>query len=262
MFKRIFIYLFLFNFLLHGLAFSWDAKVVGVSDGDTITVLSADEKRTKIRLYGIDCPEKHQAFGQKAKKFTSDMVFGKSVEIKSVTTDRYGRTVAWVSMSGHKGPTLNEELLQAGLAWHYKKYSTDQTLGIHEQYAKGEKIGLWSDPNPIPPWDFRRGVVSIANVPMPAPKVKTYSPPRASSTSRHYGTSIITTPTNRHYEIAPSAQSASNSIDSGPFHGNNDSFIFHSSDCRFFNCNTCTEYFVTRQEAMSAGYSPCKICNP
>ena len=266
MFKRISICLFLFHFLLHGLAFSWDAKVVGVSDGDTITVLSADKKQIKIRLYGIDCPEKHQAFGQKTKKFTSDMVFGKSVEIKPVSTDRYGRTVAWVSLIGHKGPTLNEELLQAGLAWHYKKYSNDHTLSIYEQYAKGEKIGLWSDPNPIPPWDFRRGIVSTANIPKPAPKIKAYSPPRATPTSRRYGTSISTTSTRQLHELSPSAQSLSNfsetAINSGRFHGNSNSFIFHSSDCRHYNCKACTKYFETREDAIRAGYRPCEICNP
>ena len=87
-------------------ATSWRGKVVGVSDGDTITVMHHD-KGEKIRLYGIDCPEKRQAFGKRAKQFTSNMVFGKNVEVRPVTTDRYGRTIAWVYVDGHDGtPTV------------------------------------------------------------------------------------------------------------------------------------------------------------
>ena len=95
---------------------AWIGKVVGVSDGDTITVMH-DGMAEKIRLYGIDCPEKRQAFGKRAKQFTSSMVFGRIVEAKPITTDRYGRTIAWIYFDG---ACLNEELLKAGLAWHYK----------------------------------------------------------------------------------------------------------------------------------------------
>lgn len=85
--------------LLPGISFGWQGKVVGVSDGDTITVLH-DRRNEKIRVYGIDCPENGQNFGQKAKKFTSDKVIGKTVEIEPVTTDRHGRTVALVFFGG------------------------------------------------------------------------------------------------------------------------------------------------------------------
>ena len=88
---------------------SWSGKVVGVADGDSITVMH-NGKGEKIRLYGIDCPEKQQAFGNKAKQLTSQMVFKKIVKVKPVTTDRYGRTVAWVSCDGK---SLNESLLKA-----------------------------------------------------------------------------------------------------------------------------------------------------
>ena len=94
-------------------AYAWQGKVVGVSDGDTITVMH-DGKGEKIRLYGIDTPENKQAFGKKAKQFTSDMVAGKVVEVKPVTTDRYGRTVGLVYINGK---CLSEELVMAGYAW-------------------------------------------------------------------------------------------------------------------------------------------------
>ena len=125
----------------------YQAKVVGIADGDTITVLQGTTQ-IRIRLYGIDCPESHQAFGNKAKQFTSSLVFGKTVKIEPVTKDRYGRTVAWVYSDSK---CLNEDLLMAGLAWHFKKYSTDKKLSDLEIEAKQNRAGLWSDPKAIAP---------------------------------------------------------------------------------------------------------------
>ena len=84
----------------------------------------------------------------RAKQFTSDMVFGKEVDIKAVDTDRYGRTVGWVFINGQN---VNEAIVRAGLAWHYKRYSSDQNLAAAEVAATHDKIGLWADENPIPP---------------------------------------------------------------------------------------------------------------
>lgn len=130
----------------------YQAKVIGIADGDTITVLQGTTQ-IKIRLYGIDCPESHQAFGSKAKQFTSSLIFGQTVTIEPVDTDRYGRSVAWV-YSGSK--CLNEELLRAGLAWHFKKYSSDKSLAELETGARQKRVGLWSDPNVVAPWEYRR----------------------------------------------------------------------------------------------------------
>lgn len=132
--------------------------VVRVSDGDTITVMH-DGKGEKIRLYGIDTPEKRQAFGNKAKQFTSKMVYGKTVEVQSKNTDRYGRTVALIYVNGQ---SLNEALIKNGFAWVYRKYCIETfcedwlNLEIMARYGK---IGLRSEPNPIPPWEFRHGNV-------------------------------------------------------------------------------------------------------
>ena len=138
-------------------ALALDGKVVGVSDGDTITVLSADKTQHKIRLYGIDCPEKAQDFGQKAKQFTSDMVFGKVVDVEAIDIDRYGRTVGMVSINGQ---SLNEELVRAGYAWVYNQYCKKPFCaqwGLLQQQARANKKGLWAHPNSVAPWDFRRG---------------------------------------------------------------------------------------------------------
>jgi micrococcal nuclease len=98
-------------------------------------------------------PERGQPFGKKAKQFTAAMVFRKQVKIEPVDRDRYGRTVAWVYVDGRN---LCEELVRAGLAWHYKKYSSDRNLADLEIRARKGRVGLWSDPRAIAPWDYRR----------------------------------------------------------------------------------------------------------
>jgi endonuclease YncB( thermonuclease family) len=146
--------LFLFS-LLPTHSWAWSGKVVGVADGDTITVLR-DKTQVRIRLYGIDTPEKGQAFGKKAKQFTSGMVFGKVVEVEVMATDRYGRTVALVVINKQ---ILNEELLKAGYAWVYYQYCHELICHAWADYqfaAKLDKRGLWAEPDPIPPWEFRR----------------------------------------------------------------------------------------------------------
>jgi micrococcal nuclease len=124
---------------------------LGVTDGDTIRVLK-DGKEVKIRLEGIDAPERGQDFGNKAKEFTSEKVFGKEIEIREAGTDRYGRTLARVYVSGKD---LSLELVRNGLAWHFKRYSSDTTLARAELDARFRRVGLWSQPNPVAPWDFR-----------------------------------------------------------------------------------------------------------
>jgi len=143
--------------LLPSFSWAWSGEVVGITDGDTITVLhSKTLKDVKIRLYGIDCPEGGQPFSKKAKQFTSKMVFGKVVEVKVMATDRYGRTVALVAVNKQ---ILNEELLKAGYAWVYYQYCHEMICHAWADYqfaAKLDKRGLWHDPNSIPPWEFRR----------------------------------------------------------------------------------------------------------
>jgi endonuclease YncB( thermonuclease family) len=132
------------------------AKVIKINDGDTITVLTNDNIKYKIRLYGIDCPEKDQAFGNKSKKFTSKLVFNSKVIIKQITVDRYKRTVALVYFDNI---CLNEILLTNGYAWVYRKYCKKPYINKwlkYENYAKSKNLGLWADNNPIPPWEYRK----------------------------------------------------------------------------------------------------------
>ncbi len=133
--------------MLHG-------KVVGVADGDTLTLLSPDHIQTRIRLFGIDAPEKSQAFGQRSKASLSDLVFGRDVDVIVETLDRYGRTVGTVI---HKGNDINLELVRQGMAWVYRKYSRDPKYLETEAEARTTHRGLWLDEDPTPPWVYRHG---------------------------------------------------------------------------------------------------------
>ncbi len=132
---------------------SFTGKVVGVTDGDTVKVL-LEGREVLVRLDGIDCPEKHQAFGNRARQATSGMVFGRVVTVHVSGRDRYGRTLGEVLLQG--GVSINRTLLREGLAWWYWKYSSDTSLGALEREARESHRGLWADPNPVAPWDFRR----------------------------------------------------------------------------------------------------------
>lgn len=141
-------------------AASINGKVVGVSDGDTITVLDASKTQIKVRLEGIDAPEKAQPFGQKSKEHLSDLVFGKQVVVESNKTDKYGRTVGKVLVNGKDA---NLEQVRSGFAWHYKEYQKEQSPSDRVAYSNAEtnaqniKSGLWRDPKPMPPWEWRHG---------------------------------------------------------------------------------------------------------
>jgi micrococcal nuclease len=132
--------------------FSLKGEVVGVTDGDTIKLLQ-DKKQYRIRLNGIDAPEMGQAYGRKSKDYLASLVAGKRVEVIVRDTDRYGRYVGDVLVGGESACA---ELVAAGLAWHYTAYSKDEKLAALEKAARAKKLGLWADPNPIPPWEFRR----------------------------------------------------------------------------------------------------------
>ncbi|MDR4470189.1 MAG: thermonuclease family protein [Nitrospira sp.] len=134
-------------------AFPFTGKVVAVLDGDTIEVLH-NGKAERIRLNGVDCPEKKQAFGQKAKQLTSSLVFGKTVVVVPSEVDRYKRIVGDVFLPN--GVNVSYELVRAGLAWWYRKYSDDVLIAVLELEAQLEKRGLWTDPHPVPPWEWRK----------------------------------------------------------------------------------------------------------
>ncbi len=129
-------------------------KVVGVLDGDTIEVMRGG-RAVRIRLHGVDCPEKRQPYGAAAKKFASGLAFGKDVRVIVKDTDRYGRVVAQILLPD--GRMLHEELVKAGLAWWYRRYDPDNPrLAGLERAAQEVRAGLWAESDPTAPWAFRR----------------------------------------------------------------------------------------------------------
>jgi endonuclease YncB( thermonuclease family) len=133
-------------------------QVVGVADGDTITVLDADKVQHKIRLAGIDAPEKKQAFGNLSKESLSDMVFDKTVNVETEKRDRYGRQIGKVLVNGQD---VNLVQVERGMAWFYRQYQREQSPKDRKLYeaaedaAKAGRRGLWRDTDPVPPWEFR-----------------------------------------------------------------------------------------------------------
>lgn len=132
---------------------SLSGRVVGVHDGDTLTILAADGAQKKIRLSDIDAPELKQPYGKRAKKSLSDLAFGKLVHLRAPRPDRYGRIVARVYAGPHD---LNAEQLRRGWAWWYEAYSSDLIARDLADAARRDKRGLWAGQNPVAPWIWRR----------------------------------------------------------------------------------------------------------
>jgi len=206
--------------------FSWTGRVVSVSDGDTIKVLH-EGKEEKIRLYGVDAPEKGQAFGQKAKDFTALLVAGKEVDVQRENNDRYGRTVGLVTVNGR---SLNESLVQEGYAWVYRQYCKESFCSAwlrEENNARQIKKGMWSDPHIIPPWDFRHPKGQHVNG-LNSPVKDTVDKKDAATV----------------------------------YHGNINSHKFHRSCCPQYNCTNCSSVFKLKEDAIAHGYQPCGVCKP
>lgn len=143
-------------------------RVVGIADGDTVTVLDAKRRQHKIRVSGIDAPEKAQPFGKRSKENLSELVFGKDVLVEWIKKDHYRRIVGkiWVQPPDcpRCGLTLDagQAQLAAGMAWWYRKYANEQSPEDRAQYefeefeARARRTGLWRDPEPVPPWEWRQ----------------------------------------------------------------------------------------------------------
>jgi endonuclease YncB( thermonuclease family) len=133
--------------------------VVAIADGDTITVLDRDHVQHKVRLAGIDAPERRQAFGEKSRRRLAELLSRKNVVVETRKLDRYGRAVGKVLVDSKDAGLAQVE---SGLAWHYKKYEHEQDAGDRASYASAEisarsqKVGLWVDPDPVPPWRWRQ----------------------------------------------------------------------------------------------------------
>jgi len=137
---------------------SIQGRVVGVADGDTLTVLDSEKVQHKIRLAGIDAPEKKQAFGNRSKESLSELVFDRLITVETTKNDKYGRAIGKVLVNGQD---VNLVQLKRGMAWFYRQYQREQSAEDRRLYdaaemqAKGDRRGLWVDQDPVPPWIFR-----------------------------------------------------------------------------------------------------------
>jgi len=204
---------------------------VGVADGDTISVMH-NGREEKIRLFGIDCPEGGQAYGRKAKQYTSSLVFGKTVQVDVKDRDQYGRTVGMVT--GPDGSTVNYAIVAAGLAWWYRQYAPgDATFERLETEARLAKRGLWADPHAVPPWDYRRGP-SVAASPRPSPAPQAAPLGLMSQPVVSGAGDVFVAPTGKKY---------------------------HRQNCRSLNSSRSLTA-LSRHAAEARGYTPCKVCTP
>jgi endonuclease YncB( thermonuclease family) len=138
-------------------AVSFQARVVGVTDGDTVTVLDEQNQQHRVRLAEIDAPERGQPWGNRSRQALSALVFSKTVSVQQTDTDRYGRLVARLFADGRD---VNRAMVEQGHAWAYRQYLTDETLVATETRARQGRVGLWSmsDQETVAPWEWRRGV--------------------------------------------------------------------------------------------------------
>lgn len=135
-------------------AAEFDGQVVGISDGDTLTVQTDDNQRVRVRLAGIDAPEHDQLYGTAATRSLAALALNRIVRVRRVSEDDYGRVVGVVVADGRD---LDAEQVRRGMAWVYRRYSRSRRLYALEAEAKQARRGLWADLNPIPPWDWRHG---------------------------------------------------------------------------------------------------------
>ena len=206
-----------------------EGKVVFVADGDTITVLK-DKQQIKVRLHGVDAPEKAQDFGTASRTFTSELCFGKVVTVEVKDTDRYGRKVGIVTVPD--GRVLNHELVKAGLAHWYAAYARDDTTlkGLQDE-AKSAKRGVWSRTDTVAPWDFRKEKRKPASSAVKSPT----STPRATKAPTQEDiavTEVYITETGSKY---------------------------HRGTCRSLKKS---KRVVSKSDAVGRGLEPCGICRP
>lgn len=217
--------------------------VVSVIDGDTLDVLYNNQPE-RIRLNGIDAPEKGQNYGRKAKQLLEELTKGQDVTVETKGLDKYGRTIGDVFLSD--GRHVNKEMVKAGLAWWYCRHSSDQSLKNLEEEARDNKRGLWHTPVPIPPWVYRK--LQRKQV----PDVADFDCPAKAHADALAGTSQGTLPDTA---SASSAEGAA-AVVTGEVVGNKRSHIYHRSDCPSFGkvSEGNRVSFPSVEEAEIAGY--------
>jgi len=237
-----------------GTAGEVSGTVVEVVDGDTLTISDAQNTYREIRLKGIDAPEHGQKFGDASRDYLARLVFGKYVRIEYDKVDQYGRLVGTVWVNGNDECL---EQLKAGLAWHYKHYETEQLPAERQLYAHAEQeartqaLGLWKDPSPTPPWEYRhRG-----NRSNDSRDGRVSPPPRNFSKEARA--------LDRRPATAPTPSTVFTPKATSPIRGNKRSMIYHWPGCA--NYDDIAPHnrvpFESRAAAESAGYRAARNCH-
>lgn len=226
---------------------TFSGKVVAVTDGDTVGVLR-DGREVKIRLHGIDAPESIPAFGDAAKRFTSERVFGESVTVRVIDTDRYGRLVGVVTAG--QGESLNEALVQSGFAWWYHQSGAkERKLAEAEIDVRAARRRLWKDPHPTPPWDYRHpGEVADSGEgsrpAAPAPSSK-----QADSGVGNAAAAPV---------LRPAVAQRTADTQAAVVYITRTGSKYHRAGCRFLKSGNT----VSVDEAKVKGLTPCSVCRP
>lgn len=210
----------------------FEAVVAGVSDGDSVVVVY-DGGPLPVRLEGIDAPESGQPWARKARDRAADLMRGRTVRVLPRDRDtKYDRLVARIEVGGRD---VSETLVAEGLAWHYLRFSSDPRLAAAEQAARAASRGLWADPKPVAPWDWRHRTSRGAD-----------TPPTLS-----LGGGAAPAP----------AEGGASATTAGALHGNVNSLVYHRPSCRHYWCARCTRSFDSAADAERAGFRPGGCCH-
>jgi len=250
--KLIFPVMLAFCFVCLAESEQFAGKVVGVSDGDTISVMR-DGVPAKVRLYAVDCPENGQPWAERAKYATSKMCNSQVVNVEVRDKDKFGRLVGVVTLSN--GKVLNSELVREGFAWWYPEYAPgDVKLEQLEAAAREAGIGLWSAPSPVPPWEFRKNPTKPAPVPQQSEAPAIAQP----VTESPVVVETPPTPVAPVVQQAPAPQSPAAAASDEVFITNTGE-KYHRGSCRYLSKSKIP---ISREEATQRGYQPCKVCSP
>jgi len=263
------------------------AKVVGVADGDTLTVIRLLGSKTEsviVRLNGVDAPETGQPFGAQSKKFTSNLTYGKHVVVVPKTVDSYGRQVAEIILP--EGTNLSHEIVRAGFGWWYRRYCPDHAvLSGLEKAARVNRWGLWAGNDPVPPWQFREGGATPADggetaaAPIPANKGKGETPmtgltmPAPEAAARGTGTGVgspgrTSSPPALARKTPAPASAAAKIIPGRPGEwSGSGTVVYLTKSGKCYHRSTCHHLRkggiqTTLRDAKNSGYKPCSSCKP
>jgi endonuclease YncB( thermonuclease family) len=256
-------------------------KVVGISDGDTLTVIRQTGAKTEsvtVRLNGVDAPETGQPFGAQSKKFTSNLTYDKPVVVVPKTYDLYGRLVAEIILP--EGTNLSHEIVRAGYGWWYREYCPDHAvLGALENAARRNRWGLWAGNDPIPPWQFRHGgatpisgqTPAASAVPTMGKKEETpmtrSSTPASTAAARKNGTPGAPVALARKTPLP--ARTAATGIGSGDRadRAGLGTVVYITKSGKRYHRSTCYHLRkgglqTTLRDAKGNGLTPCSACKP